>query len=78
MQLRELLKRYKASAGVNRAVIFGACVILPVIMVVLVTALVLTSGGRWLAGSGRFLFQLSVRSLTTASRQRSRPWPWRT
>ena len=51
MQLRELLKRYKASAGVNRAVIFGACVILPVIMVVLVTALVLTSGGRWLAGS---------------------------
>lgn len=51
MRLRELLKRYKASAGVNRAVTLGACVILPVIMVVLVTALVLTSGGRWLAGS---------------------------
>lgn len=51
MQLRGLLKRYKASAGVNRAVTLGACVILPVIMVVLVTALVLTSGGRWLASS---------------------------
>ena len=50
-QLRELLKRYKASVGVNRAVTLGACVILPVIMVVLVTALVLTSGGRWLASS---------------------------
>ena len=51
VQLRELLKRYKASAGVNRAVTYTACVVLPLVSVVLVTALVLTSGGRRLAGS---------------------------
>lgn len=46
VQLRELLKRWKVSKGANRVVTFGACVVLPIIMVVLVTDLVLSAGGR--------------------------------
>lgn len=45
VQLRELLKRYKASAGANRAVTLGACAALPLVMVVLITALVFSAGG---------------------------------
>lgn len=46
VRLRELLKQSKVSAEANRAVTLGACVILPIIMVVLGTALVLSAGGR--------------------------------
>ena len=45
MQLRELLKRKKVSAGVNRVVTLGACVVLPLILVVLTLAFVLKTDG---------------------------------
>lgn len=51
-QIRELLKRNKVSAGVNRAVTFGACVVLPLIMIVLVVTLVLRTGGLGMGESG--------------------------
>lgn len=46
VQLRELLKRRRVSKDANRAVTFGACVALPVVTTVLITALVLSVGGR--------------------------------
>ena len=52
VQIRELLKRIKESAGVNRAITFGASAVLPLIMVVLVVALMLRTSGHKMWESG--------------------------
>lgn len=46
VRLREELRRNRVPAGINRAATIGACVALPLVMVVLVTAFVLSAGGR--------------------------------
>ena len=51
VQIRELLKRQKVPAGINRVVTYGACAVLPLVMVVLGTALVLSAAGRSRADS---------------------------
>ena len=46
LRLREWLKGKKVPAGVNRAATLGACVALPLVVVALVMALILSSPGR--------------------------------
>ena len=58
-QIRELLKRNKVSAGVNRVITFGACVVLPLIVMVLVVALVLRTGGLGTGESGELPLTLA-------------------
>lgn len=62
--VREWLKRKKVSAGANRAVTYGLCVVLPLLVVVLVTVALLRTGARGWDSSRDDDLPLTVSDLT--------------